>query len=257
MAEDFERLMRTNEQLAAERKAQDNGFADLAENDEAKLEERETLEETAELSFEEKLVVLNRAVTRQPLNRELMLRILSFCTEEKKLNDVENHVMSFPEYSRATENPVYMTKVLVRCDGLEEIERTAEGKRVLPEDKEGLTEDEIDDLVATTNFITTEVGAQVVADHSPAARLAALLETSPERAETFQEMLEFVAEKPRTYGEVTDLLKGRPVLQTIINGRTETVQPSVFIDKLERAGVLVWDNGWKLTKEGEAFLANK
>ena len=32
------------------------------------------------------------------------------------------------------------------------------------------------------------------------------------------------------------------------------MQPSVFVDKLERAGALVWNEGWRLTEEGEAFL---
>ena len=49
-------------------------------------------------------------------------------------------------------------------------------------------------------------------------------------------------------------LLGSSALQTVIDGRVETMQPSVFVDKLERAGALVWKEGWTLTEEGREFL---
>ena len=50
-----------------------------------------------------------------------------------------------------------------------------------------------------------------------------------------------------------ELLLGRPALQTVIDGHVETMQPSVFVDKLERSGALVWKEGWCLTEEGTRF----
>lgn len=81
-----------------------------------------------------------------------------------------------------------------------------------------------------------------------------LLQLAPERADVYIELLEFTREKPRAYGEIVELLRGRPILQTVINGVRHTMQPSVFVDKLERSGALVWNEGWCLTEEGDAFL---
>ena len=88
----------------------------------------------------------------------------------------------------------------------------------------------------------------------PSARLVDLLHLAPERAETYIELLEFVDVDARSYPEIEALLSGRPVLEIIIDGNRETMQPSVFVDKLERAGALVWKDGWTLTEEGREFL---
>lgn len=80
------------------------------------------------------------------------------------------------------------------------------------------------------------------------------MQLAPERADVYRELLEFTAAKPRTYHDIAELLRDRPVLETVIGGTRHTMQPSVFVDKLERAGALVWNEGWRLTEEGEAFL---
>jgi hypothetical protein len=81
-----------------------------------------------------------------------------------------------------------------------------------------------------------------------------LLDWEPLRRDTYVELLAFIAAEPRPYAQVESLLKGSPVLETVINGRIETVQPSVFLDKLERAGVLVWNKKWEITEEGREYL---
>ena len=65
---------------------------------------------------------------------------------------------------------------------------------------------------------------------------------------------EFVRARPRAYNDIVELLRGRPVLETVIDGERRRMQPSVFVDKLERSGALVWKEGWCLTEEGDAFL---
>lgn len=154
----------------------------------------------------------------------------------------------------ATQNQYYMLTSLVRAHGLEMIERDEDGNVVAPEQKEGLTEDEIDDLVAAFSFKTTEVGSYFVEYNRPSARLVDLMHLAPERSDTYIELLEFVDGDARTYPQIEALLSGRPVLETVIDGHRETMQPSVFVDKLERAGALVWKDGWTLTEEGREFL---
>ena len=103
--------------------------------------------------------------------------------------------------------------------------------------------------------IKADPGVDWFVDYNkPSARLVDLLHLVPERTDTYIELLEFVEAAPRPYGQIEELLLGRPALQTVIDGRVETMQPSVFVDKLERAGALVWKEGWTLTEEGREFL---
>ena len=208
----------------------------------------------AELTFEEKLAALNRTVMRHPLNREILYKALSFCETERPLREAEEFIAGLPQFNLATQNQYYLLISLAKAHGLELIERDEAGERVTEVQKEGLTEDEVDALVADISFKTTEVGEYFVDYNRPQARLVDLLGLVPERADTYTELLEFVGEEPRTYGQIEGLLRGRPALETIIDGHRETMQPSVFVDKLERAGALIWKEGWTLTEEGREFL---
>ena len=96
-----------------------------------------------------------------------------------------------------------MLMSLVRSYGLDMIERDEEGNRVLPEQKEGLSEDEVDDLVAEISFKSTDVGDWFVDYNKPSARLVDLLHLVPERTDTYIELLEFVEAAPRPYGPVS------------------------------------------------------
>lgn len=233
----------------AEAENEDNGFADLAETD--VVEEEES---TPELTFEEKLSILTDTVIKHPLNREILYKILAFCQEEKPLRVVEEQVALYPEFGLATQNQYHMVTTLVKAHGLRLVERDINGAEVLPEQKEGLSEDEIDDLVYSLNYITTEVGDRFVEIHRPAARLVELLQLDPTRSETYIDVLRYVSEESRSYADIQNFLKGRPALETVIDGNHVTMQPSVFVDKLERNGALVWDKGWRLTEEGKVFL---
>lgn len=207
-----------------------------------------------ELTYDQKYDKLGMAVTKHSLNRDPMYQALVYCLEERPLREVEDYIASLPSFARSTMNQYYMLQVLVRAYGMEMIERDIEGNVVLPEQKEGLTEDEIDDLVYAFSFKTTDLGRDFVEQNSAQSRMAALLDYKPERKETYIELLEFIAEQPRSYDEVKELLTGRPILEVVIDGTHQTMQPSVFVDKLDRAGAIAWNKGWNLTNEGRKFL---
>ncbi len=251
MAEDFERLAKLNEELAKQyAEAADNGMAKPAPTDVSEIEETPA----KELSEEEKYAALNACVLHHPLNREMFLRVLRYCAQERELRDIEQKMETFPEFPRCTMNQYYMIKTLVQAYGLELIERTEDGQQVTPEMKEGKTEDEIDDLVFSLNYVSTPLGLRLVDERAPRKRLEALLDWESSRRDTYVQLLEYIAEEPRPYLQIESLLKGSPALETVINGRIEMVQPSVFLDKLERAGVLVWNKKWQITEEGLEYL---
>ncbi|WP_449316367.1 hypothetical protein [Rubneribacter sp.] len=236
------------------RDPRENGLTDPARTD---VSDDDAFGELAALSPEEKLAALEEAVARHPLNREVLYKILAYCAEERALEDMERKIASWPEFRGATQNQRRMAETLVRAHGLERKEYDADDAAITPKRMEGLGEDEASDLAASIAYRTTEAGARFVERHRPRARLEELLQLSPDRAPAYLELLAFAAEKPRTYGEVVGLLRGRPVLETAIDGTRLTMQPSVLVDKLERCGALVWDDGWTATEEGRAFLRER
>lgn len=231
--------------------SQNNGFADVA-NIDASVGDDQAPEEA--LNFDDALATLEETVTKHPLNRELMYKTLAFCSEERELGAIEAYIAASPEFKTATQTPYHLIITLEKGYGLARTERDQYGATVTPEHKIGLNEDELDDLVCSESYRTTEVGARFVARHHPRARLVELLNLTPERTETYLDLLNYVAENPRTYAEITSFLKDKPALETLIDGKRTIMQPSVFVDNLERSGALVWKGGWTLTEEGYAYL---
>ena len=103
-------------------------------------------------------------------------------------------------------------------------------------------------------MLTTVVGEQVREDLAPERRLESLFEEQPHRTEVYLDVMDF-CRTPRAYQEVCDLLQGRDVLSLTRNADGQLLQPSFFVDMLERSGGLVWKGGWKVTKQGEALLS--
>ena len=198
---------------------------------------------------------VTEAVTRNPLQRELFYKVLSFCQESKPLREIEQMVMALPGFERTSANAYHFIAVMENAGGLERFELDDEGDVVDDARKAGLTEDEIDDLVAEYAFMTTPAGQAVVEQHTPRARIIELLGLVPERRDTYIELMEFLAEEHRTYNEVTQLLDGRDVLWHLDSkGNPELMQPSVFLDKLHDAAAIEWQQGWQLSEEGRAYL---
>ena len=207
----------------------------------------------SELSFEEKVEFLKTTVTRNPLQREINYKTLKFCCEGHTLSEVEEFIASCPEFEAAVQSPYYLLQFLLKGGGIDTFELDHEGEIVLPEQKEGLDEDQLDDLVAELAFETNEIGREVVELMSPQNRLLELLDIVPDYYDTFIEVLDFLTEK-RSMAHVDTLLRGRDVLMAGRDPGDRPVQPSIFIDKLEKAGGIYWENGWLITKEGKDVL---
>ena len=110
----------------------------------------EDLPDAAELTFEEKLAALEHGRLRHPSNREVLYQGAPFALRTSS-SKAEDYIASIPQFEMSTQNQFYAAGFsLVRAYGLEMIRRIERGNRVLPEQKEGLSEDEVDDLVALT-----------------------------------------------------------------------------------------------------------
>lgn len=209
-----------------------------------------------ELSFEEKYEALMGVVSNKPTHREILIRVLSFCVEEKEFGVVEDAIQAYPEYPAAGQNPYRLIKYLIDGYGLDCLEIDSEGAVITPERKAELTEDELDDLIACFHLKTTEVGKKLSEDLSPHRRLTDLFSLFSDRRQFYTDLLSFCKE-PRRFKDIEQLFAGRDLsgLQTLHPESGLAIKPTVFVDNMEKAGAIVWKkDGWILTKEGEAFL---
>lgn len=217
------------------------------------LSNAEGLAEEGE-SLEDAMASLAYTVHRQPLNREVMYAILSLCTDECEVGFVEESVLAMPEYGQATQNPFRLISFLVTHGGLRLVQRDEDGLTIDEVRKAGLSEDELDDLTATEHVVTTEAGRGLLELAAPVRRMGLLLQSAPEREDTYRELLEFIDAEQPSYGKIKGLLEGREILRVFLDGHWTDMQPSVFLDKLEGAGMIRWNEGWCLTEEGRNVL---
>ncbi len=232
--------------VAGEKAAQAAQTAQAAQGGEAEADQP---------SFEDQVRAVERIVLHEPLHREISYKILQFCRERHLLADVEAAIEAMPEYAHATKDPYHLIARLEKAGGLERFPLDADGEIVTAAQLEGLNEDQADDLVRDYAFQTTDAGDQAMENGSPANRMDGLFEAEPERKDTYIELLSFFEEGDRSYQDVCDLLKGRDVLlKPNSEGGFTRMQPSVFVDRLERCGAIVWDNGWQITDVGRRFL---
>jgi len=223
---------------------------DAAEEERRQAEEREACKG---LTLEQRCERIEQAILRQSLHREIHCKVLAFCRQRRALNEIESQIQTYPEFKHATQDPCHLILAMVEAGGLQEFELDRNGGEVTPAMKEGLDEDAIDDLVAGWAYETTGAGNLIVSRHTPQARLAELLEAEPRRRNVYIQVMEYLEESPRTYAQVGDLLSQSGALTPFCLDEVG-MQPSVFLDKLERAGGIVWDEVWLLTEGGGGFL---
>ena len=118
----------------------------------------------------------------------------------------------------------------------------------------GATEDEVAAVAASWHLVTTEVGEVALQSFDPAQRTREMLLTQKEsRLSTYHRLLEF-CEQPRSLTEISEFLKDDPGLE--IDPKTGVIgmQPNAYIGKLDQAGALTWEGGWKTTAGGMEVL---
>lgn len=204
-------------------------------------------------SFDEQVEALNRFIHFEPLIREVDYKTLLFCETRRRLSEVEEAMAAFPEFKSATRDQFALITELVDHYGLAFYELDAAGNVVTEADKEGLTENEVDDLVVEFAYETTEVGRAVAERLDPRRRFAELVAAAPEREPLYRALMDLLREK-RSFAEVDTYVRSAEGAAVLAEAGVGGMQPSVFVDKLERAGVLLYDGGWQTTEAGVEVL---
>jgi hypothetical protein len=229
-------------------------FAEAQATQQQTAQEPAEAQEPPELAFEQNVDRTVHLLLSNNLNRPTLYRILSAtAAEPMRLFDLENLIQAMPEFKNATQPPYFLIEWLIKTEALSFTEVDAQDMPITDEQREGKTEDEIDDMIEDMIIEATAVGRETLVVFDPQQRLADLIQDVPERADTYLEVLDFLTEK-HSYNEVDQLLRDRPVL---MSGRAQDdrpMQPSVFVDKLAAAGGIIFDKGWIITPEGQAVL---
>jgi hypothetical protein len=162
--------------------------------------------------------------------------------------------MSWPQYSPDL-CPYFLIEDLYLRDGLDKIELDSSYAEITPRHKQGLSEDEVDDLIHDYAYQTTPIGTMVIKSLDPRKRFKEFTVEFPELTKTAYEVLEFLKEK-RSMGSIDNLLRDTAALKNNgIDGRP--LQSSVLVDKLERSGCIYWNDGWIISKGGKRVMEER
>lgn len=214
-----------------------------------------------EMDFDQRVEATLECLGRRPTFRDILYGLLGFCQEEKSYEEIGPFVEGYADFHRNRQEPSRYVFMLLRTGALEEIELDEDGQPLTEERKqaaidEGLAPEDVDLLVFDWRVVTTEVGAKVFEENDPASRFRRLLAQYPEREEAFAEIMEF-CRSPRFMGQIDDEFKGSALLG-FDDQTSQMRQPSSYLEKLERSGMIFWNNQhWVLTAEGQEYLDNR
>ena len=211
-----------------------------------------------EPSLESRVDAVVTCVCSQEALREVLYKTLAHCVEPRLFDEVESFVASQDEfvYSHIIQTPFTLIQMLVRAGGLSETPLDGERNPLSDDAFEGLSADEADDIVATYELATTDAGREALDLLSPQRRFASQLAQKPHRARTFFAVLDFCRE-PRTFPEIQEFFKQTPDLVLDRVQANHVLSPDYYVDRLEKAGMIVWRKAWVATDAGRQALAER
>ncbi len=193
-------------------------------------------------------------VCSQDRYRELFLKTLDYCRTPRNADDAEAFIASLPESRHSLQSPAMLMEMLENAGGLESAAIDAQGEIIADETCAQMTEDQLDEAIAGYRVSTTDAGFAVVGMLSPSKRLQAKLAEKPERSETYLKVLD-LCRNPRTLADVQEFFRTDGSLARDTDVDTQPIAPDYYLSELEKTGALVWNEGWRTTAQGEAFLA--
>lgn len=191
---------------------------------------------------------IEASISRNPMHREIYLKTIRFCEMRENLGAVESEIADYPEFAYAAQTPYALIMHLVTCGALVQIPLDEEGREVTSERAAGLSEDELDDLVADYALEATEAGTAATDALRPENRLGKMVRTHADVEDELLDLLEF-CERPRQLAEIDAELRRLEGEGAGHDPRTA----GVLIDLLERAGGVCWHDSWETTSTGRRF----
>ena len=231
-----------------------SGKSLIQEIEDKHQEAAEPVEDTPEARID----AIVTCIGQQAIMREALYKLLAHCTEPRNFRGLESFASELDEvrYGHLLQSPYNLVNMLVKCGALTKTPVDAAGSAVTPERLAGLTEDEQDDLVEDYLLEATPEGRVVLDLLSPQRRLKAQLAQKPHRLSTFLAVLDFCRE-PRSFEDIKQLFKDHDELVLDYVDAHQKLSPDFYVDRLEKAGGLVWRRAWVTTEAGLEVLSRQ
>lgn len=210
----------------------------------------------AELTFDERVERVLGRVFAHPELREIRRDILAQCTNELPQTELEAWIAGRPDYPADVQTPVRLIESLVDVGGLTSTPRLKSGEAATEEALDAMSDEDFYEQFDDCYIQTTPEGREAVQRTTPEARITELRHAHPLQDEGYEDVLRFIAEEPRSRYDIERFCVGKPYLTAASHMGVAEVRPSHFIDKLERAGVIVWQGKWTINDAGTAYLAS-
>ena len=214
-----------------------------------------TYELPDEPTFTDRVNAVVMCVGSQNALREALYKTLEFCQQPHDFTEVEDFIAATDEfvYSHIMQTPFTMIQMLIDSGGLVQTPLDAQGNPVTSEQLAGLSADEADDLVETYRIEITDAGAETVRLLAPERRIEAQLSLRPHRRDTYFAVLDFCTQ-PRKFPEIQEFFKTTDGLSQDIVADHHKLSLDFYVDKLDKAGALVWRGAWVVTDAGKQML---
>ncbi|MCL2892869.1 hypothetical protein [Brenneria tiliae] len=171
---------------------------------------------------------LNNAITRilqriscEPAQRMVLYKMLSLCETARSAVEIEQALLSYPEMKVVLQPPSVLLAWLAQAGGVEQLAGEDSAPR----------------------WRTTPAGRHVVRREHPTARLTRLLAQEPVYRPLYLQVLQACV-VPKTKSGIDAMLRDNPLFEH------PKVYASYFIEALEQAGGLEWNDGWQTTRSG-------
>lgn len=195
-------------------------------------------------------------IGHNPLLKKPILIILTLCEEASpaKRIDIENKACDALADAFARQTPATVVDILIRNEALSE-EIHINGKPYEGTLQDAQTDVAVDEDATIEQYLSiTDTGKALLHEYAGSNQLQKLLADRPEYASVFITML-----------KACDQREGcsRAQLEASINHLselspdsmgTQKVYPQYFIDSLETAGGITWQNSWFITEAGRAVM---
>lgn len=173
-------------------------------------------------------------INAEPAYRNLLYKIMDFFREEHSSSEFQLECLTWPEMKVVIQTPLILLSWLVNCNAVVEIKSSI------------ITKEEKTDF----HWKTTATGIEVLNIQNPDNQLKNLIDNEDSIYQpVFKEVLKACL-VPHSRTDIEKMLDGRSYLET------PKVYASYFLEALEKAGGLEFDNKWKTTLAGEALVNN-
>lgn len=214
----------------------------------------------AEMDFEARVDATVECLGRKNNQKEILGDLLEFCREERTEEETEAFLQGHKQFADGYHSASKYLLFMQRTGAIEELEYDCEGVLITDEMRDelrelGAPEEEITELAVEWHYRLTDAGEEALNRFNPVDRTRAMLETQAvSRHASYARLLEF-CETPRSLQEITTFMANDPGLERDPRTGVMHMQPSAYIGKLDQAGALTWENGWKTTAGGMEVLS--